>query len=229
MQSQFYAGDSGSVSHKNVDQTATSRARVLRQFQGTRFVEYVDGAGYFSSLNADLRRLLQMDTTHSFIQIRSAPIRLRRELQSLGFVTPLDIEQAIARTNGNVTEVGELLTRDGFAVDIVTSAIDRAVRSEVISRNGSILALRDSRRQTIRLHMLMDTLAAFGHVVTLSQAASSAYVLVSGYGPLYGLEMDRLVHSAIANAGSLRDDVAQSQTFAADVRILMERGLAIMR
>ena len=30
VQSQFYAGDSGSVSHKNVDQTATSRLRVSR-------------------------------------------------------------------------------------------------------------------------------------------------------------------------------------------------------
>ncbi|MFZ1181066.1 MAG: hypothetical protein WAN92_06055 [Herbaspirillum sp.] len=45
IQSQFYAGDSGSVSHKNVDQTKTSRDRVLQKFQGTRFVEYVDGAG----------------------------------------------------------------------------------------------------------------------------------------------------------------------------------------
>lgn len=80
MQSQFYAGDSGSVSHKNVDQTKTSRDRVLTKFQGVRFVEYVDGAGYFSSLNSDLRKILAMETTHSFIQIRSAPIRPTSQL-----------------------------------------------------------------------------------------------------------------------------------------------------
>lgn len=92
MQSQFYAGDSGSVSHKNVDQTKTSRERVSGLFSGSRFVEYVDGAGYFSSLNSDLRKILAMDSTRSFIQIRSAPIRLRRELQDLGFLAPIEIE-----------------------------------------------------------------------------------------------------------------------------------------
>jgi hypothetical protein len=65
MQSQFYAGDSGSVSHKNVDQTQTSRDRVLQKFKGTKFVEYVDGAGYFSSLNSDLRKILAMSGASS--------------------------------------------------------------------------------------------------------------------------------------------------------------------
>ena len=39
IQSQFYAGDSGSVSHKNVDQTSTSRTAVLDIVGLPRFVE----------------------------------------------------------------------------------------------------------------------------------------------------------------------------------------------
>ncbi len=97
------------MSHKNVDQTKTSRDRVLQKFQGTRFVEYVDGAGYFSSLNSDLRKILAMETTHSFIQIRSAPIRLRRELQALGFLTPLEIEHALIQSSGDEAEIGAAL------------------------------------------------------------------------------------------------------------------------
>lgn len=81
IQCQFYAGDSGSVSHKNVDQTKTSRHHVGEKFPKSRFVEFVDGAGYFSSLNGDLKKLLEMESTASFTQIRSIPIRLRRELQ----------------------------------------------------------------------------------------------------------------------------------------------------
>ena len=83
IQCQFYAGDSGSVSHKNVDQTSTSRIKVRSQCAEPVFVEYVDGAGYFASLNGDLKNLLSMDDTTSFFQTRSAAIRLRREFQRI--------------------------------------------------------------------------------------------------------------------------------------------------
>ena len=49
VQCQFYAGDSGSVSHKNVDQTAGTRIATIQKYPATIFVEYVDGAGYYSS------------------------------------------------------------------------------------------------------------------------------------------------------------------------------------
>lgn len=63
VQSQFYAGDSGSVSHKVVDQTDSSRTVTLRKFPQAVFIEYLDGAGYYSSLNGDLRKMLSKPTT----------------------------------------------------------------------------------------------------------------------------------------------------------------------
>lgn len=78
IQCQFYAGDSGSVSHKNVDQTKSSRDYISAFVKNPVFLEYVDGAGYFSSLNGDLKKLLSYDDTAGFFQIRSAPIRLRK-------------------------------------------------------------------------------------------------------------------------------------------------------
>ena len=98
IQCQFYAGDSGSVSHKVVDQTTASRISTLEKFPEARFVEYLDGAGYYASLNTDLQHMLGMETTKSFIQVRSANIRLRRELQEIGFITPIEIEHAIMRS-----------------------------------------------------------------------------------------------------------------------------------
>ena len=51
IQSQYYAGDSGSVSHKVVDQTDSTREITLAKYPEAVFIEYLDGAGYFSSLN----------------------------------------------------------------------------------------------------------------------------------------------------------------------------------
>ena len=116
IQCQFYAGDSGSVSHKNLDQTKTSRQYVLKIAPDARFLEYVDGAGYFSSLNGDLKKLLEMPNTRSFFQVRTAAIRLRRELQQIGFLVPLDLEHGILRcSDRTVTSLYEILTEEGYS------------------------------------------------------------------------------------------------------------------
>jgi hypothetical protein len=224
LQSQFYAGDSGSVSHKNVDQTATSRDRVLQQFVDIRFVEYVDGAGYFSSLNSDLRRLLSMGTTHSFIQIRSAPIRLRREMQAIGFATPLEVEHALVRSSGKVADVRSAIAAQGYSHEEVRRAVDRAISEGVIVKQGTRLRLRDDRRAIVRQYLLLDVAAINGRDIQPGTAASPASVLVPGYGAFHGMEMDELVNVAVSEAGSLRDDISHSQTFTADIKALSQRG-----
>lgn len=229
MQSQFYAGDSGSVSHKNVDQTKTSRVRVLEKFKGTRFVEYVDGAGYFSSLNGDLRKLLAMDTTHSFVQIRSAPVRLRRELQAIGFLTPIEIEHALIQTSCDEAEVGEMLVKDGYEPKEVQRAIKQAATTGVIGKEGTKLKLRDERREIVRQYLLLDVLALHGKDVQPGTPASAASVLIPGYGAFYGLDMDKLVNAAVATSGILQEDIEHSKTFAADIKALSQRGFTMMR
>lgn len=229
MQSQFYAGDSGSVSHKNVDQTKTSRDRVLKKFKDTLFIEYVDGAGYFSSLNSDLRKILAMETTRSFIQIRSAPIRLRRELQALGFVTPLEIEHAIIQSLGNQTDVGNILVNQGYDANEVTRAIVHAVKHGVIGKENNKLVLKNERRKIARQHLLLDVLAIHGTDIQPGTTTSAASVFIPGHGAFYGLNIDQLVNLAIKNAGTLRDDISQSQTFSEDIKELYQRGFIMMR
>lgn len=229
MQSQFYAGDSGSVSHKNVDQTKTSRDRVLNKFKDTRFVEYVDGAGYFSSLNSDLRKILAMGTTRSFIQIRSAPIRLRRELQAIGFVTPLEIEHAIIQSSGDESDIGNALVSQGYGKNEVRRAIDHAAGHGIISKIGSKLSLLNNRREIVRQHLLLDVISIHGAELKPGTATSAGSVLIPGHGAFYGLKMDELVNLAINNAGSLREDIAQSQVFASDIKTLSQNGSTMMR
>lgn len=224
VQSQFYAGDSGSVSHKNVDQTKTSRNRVLQKFEDTRFIEYVDGAGYFSSLNSDLRKLLAMETTHSFTQVRSAPIRIRRELQAIGFITPLEIEHAIIKTSGDMSEVGTILLADGYRTEEIVRAIKRATDTGVIQQDENKIAVREDRREIVRQYLLLDTLSIHGRTVQPGTTTSLASVLVPGCGPFFGLELDELVNIATQNSGQLREDISHSQTFAADIKALSQRG-----
>lgn len=228
IQSQFYAGDSGSVSHKNVDQIKTSRNRVLKKFGDARFIECVDGAGYFSSLNTDLRRILAMETTHSFIQIRSAPIRLRRELQALGFVTPLEVEHALIQSSGDISEIGVILIGQGYQPNEIRRAIDHTIKHDILKRNGSKLILRDDRRDIVRQHLLLDILSINGRNIQPGTTVSAASIMVPGYGAFFGLEMDQLVKLAIASAGQLQEDISHSQTFAADIKNLSKQGYCLI-
>ena len=45
-----------------------------------------------------------MRKTKSCLQVRSAAIRLRRELQDIGFVTPLEVAHAVLRRRGRESE-----------------------------------------------------------------------------------------------------------------------------
>lgn len=165
-----------------------------------------------------------METTHSFIQIRSAPIRLRRELQAIGFLTPLEIEHAMIQTNGDEADVGNALVSQGYRKEEVQRAINRAVSYGVIQKNGSNLSLRDERRAIVRQNLLLDILSLYGRDIQPGTTASAGSVLVPGHGAFFGLEMDELVNIAIDNAGSLRDDILHSRTFAADIKALSGRG-----
>lgn len=127
IQSQFYAGDSGSVSHKVVDQTDSTREVTLQKYPDAVFVECLDGAGYFSSLNGDLRKMLAKPTTKDFIQIRTAPLKLRRALQGILFLTPLEIEHAVIRTSGKENEIYQLLRDEGYTDEEISRAFSLSV------------------------------------------------------------------------------------------------------
>ena len=227
VQSQFYAGDSGSVSHKNVDQTSTARKAVLEVLPAARFVEYVDGAGYFSTLNRDLKHLLNMSNTADFFQVRSAAIRLRRDLQAVGFVTPLEIEHAIVRTSGSVKEVEKLLKTEGYE----SVEIDRGIAAALVAKtvdqpSKDRLAIAPARSDLVRRYLLLDTAASRGAIPTVSDR-TTGYLLVPGYGPFYGLKLDQLISESIKIAPGLREDLKNSLVVLGDIRWLCEQGLAL--
>ena len=230
IQSQFYAGDSGSVSHKNVDQTSSSRLSatrlVAKAWPGRsrpRFLEYVDGAGYSASLNADLRSLLSFSDTAGFFQVRTAPIRLRRELQQIGFLTPLEIGHSILRTGGVQADVVSLLESEGYS----PTEMKRVLK---VSQEMGIVTLRRGRFDisrkflpTVRRHLLLDFIACEG-VGYPSLNGVTGVALVPGYGRFHGLALSELEKRIRQSMRSV-----WPKGFMVDLQQLCESGMVVLR
>jgi hypothetical protein len=228
IQCQFYAGDSGSVSHKNVDQTDTSRAYILSLVPDARFVEYVDGAGYFSSLNGDLKTLLSKPTTASFFQVRSAAIRLRRELQQVGFLVPLELEHGILRSNGTITDVRRVLIEEGYTEGEIERCLEDCIQRNLVTvEEGGRISLTAERRRVARRYFLLDVVARCGEAPAADKSRLSGSLMVPGYGPFYGKKLPNIVSEALCLAPSLREDWSNPEVITGDISWLCDQGLAM--
>ena len=202
VQSQFYAGDSGSVSHKVVDQTDSSRTVTLRKYPQAVFVEYLDGAGYYSSLNGDLRKMLSKPTTKDFFQIKTAPLKLRRELQGINFITTLEIEHAILRSTGNRAEVVQILSDEGYSQEEIHTAIDCAIEYGNIETEGNgNLIIKAERVPTVRRYCFLDLIANYGQAID----EGVGYLIVAGYSHTWGLLQADLVRIALDRIPNLQN------------------------
>lgn len=223
IQSQFYGGDSGSVSHKVVDQTDSTRKATLQKYPDAVFLEYLDGAGYFASLNGDLRKMLAKPTTKEFFQIRTAPIKLRRELQAIGFLTPLEVEHAILRTSGDLSAVTGLLQQEGYAPEEIQTVISQALEHHRLSSTGNTLVIRYERYSTVRRCCLLDTVANCGFL--LPNLPEREYLLIPGYGVAYGIPYGYLVASACELFPRLPSIQTDQESLADDIMYLLQKGL----
>jgi len=224
IQCQFYAGDSGSVSHKNVDQTRRSRDSVLRHVEEPFFIEYVDDAGYFSSLNGDLKRLLGYEDTHGFFQIRSAPIRLRSYFEKLGFLPPIKREETVALGAATEKELSSALTKEGYSASVIKDCLKRCIESgNLHPTEGRVFAIAPDRLDIVRRHLLLGVAARESRTIARNQIRGK--VLVPGYGPFSDVALDRLAEAAIAASPVFRDAFSNSRSLLADIRWLSDRHL----
>ena len=188
----------------------------------------MDGAGYFSSLNGDLRKLLGFSDTSGFFQIRSAPIRLRRELQKIGFLTPLEVEHGVVLTDGRKSSVFSLLKKDGYKENEISRVWESCLNRDLLrTKDEKRYSISDARRDMVRRYFLLDLTAINGGSV--SRKSISGKSLISGYGPFYGLALDNLVDKAIRKSEEFSGEVSHSRTFIKDIRWLCEEGFMLSR
>ena len=194
--------DSGSVSHKVVDQTDSSRTVTLRKFPQAVFIEYLDGAGYYSSLNGDLRKMLSKPTTKDFFQIKTAPLKLRRELQGINFVTTLEIEHAILRSSGNRDEIVQVLLDEGYTQEEINTAIDFSIENASINTDESgNLKIKPERIPIVRRYCFLDLIANYGQTIE----TGIGYLIVAGYSHTWGLPQADLVRIALDRIPNLQN------------------------
>lgn len=195
IQSQFYAGDSGSVSHKVVDQTDSSRNDVKGKFADPIFMEYLDGAGYYASLNGDLKKMLSKSSTKDFFQIRTAPIKLRREFQFIGFLTLLEVEHAALMTDGEVNNIKSHLQKDGYSSEEIERVINFSLQQEKIRIINNKVVIIPERIEIVRRYFLIDIIANFGENQT--QTHDKGCLTVAGFQSHWGLPQVEVIKTAL--------------------------------
>lgn len=227
IQSQFYAGDSGSVSHKVVDQTHSSRTFTLANYTNARFVEYLDGAGYYASLRGDLKHMLAFDSTASFFQVKSILVRLRRELQHICFLTPIELEHAIITSEQGLKEsVFHALELDGYPKEeierITLVCIELGYISESIDKNGTKLIISVERSEITRRLLILDIAANYASTISDEQRKSMKYLLVPGYGANYGIIESELTNLVCSICKQI---TISAPVFASDIEWLLDEGV----
>ncbi|MGJ5669748.1 hypothetical protein QLG13_18085 [Rhodococcus aetherivorans] len=197
IQSQFYAGDSGSVSHKNVDQAAGARMYASQLFPTAKFVELVDGAGYCASLRKDLQHLIFAADTDGFFQLRSVPVRLRRLMQEAQTFSPLDAALLVWKGVVNSTSLRAELLRKGALPDCVDQLLQDCISRDWLVHDGKKYSISADKTAILQRYAIIDLIAEQGGVVQRSSPRGS-YALIPGYGPNFGLHVSELdVHPLV--------------------------------
>lgn len=227
IQSQFYAGDSGSVSHKVVDQTQSSRAFTLSQYQNARFIEYLDGAGYYAALRGDLKHMLAFNNTASFFQVKSILVRLRRELQHIRFLTPIEFEHAIITSEKGLKEsVFKNLELDGYPKEEI-KRIELVCRElqyvgEYRDEHSTTLIVSPERKHIARRLLILDIAANYASTISDEQRNSMKYLLVPGYGANHGILESELTNLACSIC---KQFPISAPEFASDIEWLIDEGV----
>jgi hypothetical protein len=227
VQCQFYASDSGSVSHKNVDQTSSTRQATRMKYPRAHFIEYVDGAGYYSSLNGDLRRLLFMDDTHDFFQIRTAPIKLRRNLQEINFLTLLEIEHAILMIGCEIGSITNTLLEQGYSDFEISNCIEKSIKNKLIRREKDRLIIREERMPIIRRYLLLDYIAILGHPIQSDNLTGNLFI--PGFSTYWGLPQNQLISNVLEKNPAMRNAWAEMEVAFDDIQWLIENQYVISR
>lgn len=221
VQCQFYAGDSGSVSHKNVDQTRTSRNYTKTKHENAVFLEFLDGAGYFSSLNGDLKTLLSMEDTHDFFQLRTVPFKLRRSFQEIGFLMPLDLVHQLFLCDYDLEASHKELLSNGYSEHEINRVTDKALRLGIISVEDGICEVESDFEKSSITYFLYDQF--INNSVSLDlKDVKGGVILVPGREQIQGLKLTDIPNVIIPQSGALADYFSQSTNLLAEIEKLAE-------
>ena len=180
IQGQFYAGDSGSVSHKNVDQTPTGRSAARRVIHEPLFAEFLDGAGYVTALSGDAERLLAIPGTDGLLQLKTAIVRLRELLQRVDLATPIEVVHGVWLSRSrSMPEVLSILRRS-YSDTEARRIVETATQLGWIAVNGDVIEVSESRAGAAFEIAVLDTIAIMAGSPGCERVANG--LTIPGYG-----------------------------------------------
>lgn len=160
----------------------------MSKYSNARFVEYLDGAGYYASLRGDLEHMLSFSDTASFFQVKSILIRLRREFQTIDYLTPVEIEHALLISNDRtIQNFRESLVTDSYSLDEIIRAESVSEQLGFITIDDGVINVCEDRLEITRRLLLLDLAAINAEKITESERKSSKYILILGYGQNMGV------------------------------------------
>lgn len=224
IQSQFYTGDSGSVSHKVIDQTQSSRSFTLTKYPNAKFIEYLDGAGYYASLRGDLEHMLSFDNTESFFQVKSILIRLRREFQKIDFLTAIEIQHAIlTNLSSSYESVINSLQNDGYSSIEIERAIKISLENGLITINDkNIFSIPSHHIPIARRLLILDIASNSSSRLTSTEKSSQKFILIPGFGADFGIR-ESLLSNLVCDI--CKNTNIQSTEFIEDIEWLLDEGV----
>ncbi|MEO0341392.1 MAG: hypothetical protein AAF242_19555, partial [Bacteroidota bacterium] len=224
---QFYAGDSGSVSHKNVDQTRSSRnfTKTIVETEPI-FLEYLDGAGYYSSLNGDLRSILSMEDTQDFFQVRTAPIKLRRIFQEIGYLIPLEIVHALSLLDFDLEATKTYLKNKGYSHKEVIRAIQHAEKYGLLHETNEKVKVKKELLETAKHYYLLDIIFNYSEPLDDTQP-QRGFILVPGLKGINGIKLSSITDAMAEVGGTFSKDYQKSSNLLEALEELSKYGWII--
>lgn len=225
IQSQFYAGDSGSVSHKNVDQIKTSRAHIKTHVESPIFIEYVDGAGYYGSLNGDLKKIFEMADTYDFFQVRTSIIKLRHHLQKIGFLLPIELYQEILLGNNTNQKIAEIFTKSGYSITEVNRSLKYCIENKLLVNEGIEYKIPTEKVTNTLKYILLDLVVINSKFVERNK---NGCFFVPGKGDDMGISMSEL-GIIINNDNRFKKILGDSSALLNLIQLLVDKGYIATR
>jgi hypothetical protein len=224
IQGQFYAGDSGSVSHKNVDQTPTGRSAARRVVREALFAEFLDGAGYVTALSGDAGKLLSMSGTDGLIQLKTAPVRLRELLQRIAFATPLEVVHAVWQTEAGLRCDVERVMDEDYGSSETARAIEVAQKLNWIRMSNDVVQVAEARIEIGLEYATLDAIAVIAGSSGCRHDRSG--VVIPGYGMHDWAVSVESVRSALATMCPGLSGSMLGQPFDEALGTLVRKGIA---
>jgi hypothetical protein len=164
-----------------------------------------------------------MADTRDFFQIRTAPTKLRRDLQEISFLTLLEVEQAIIAVGGGKKEILAFLLQQGYSEQEIHSCLDRSVEHGLLSAsndNSEYMIVID-RKGIARRYCLLDSIAVYGHAIPADKLTGN--LLIPGYSVNWGLPQNQLVTKLLEIMPNLRKEWINMEDAFNDLQWLIDR------